>query len=66
MSPAHLVIDSTFHEKNIPSLARLEAQYLTAATSGPYVISITAAAATELPWEQFFADTQNPPPLNRE
>lgn len=24
MSPAHLVIDSTFHEKNIPSLARLK------------------------------------------
>ena len=50
----------------MPSGSGREAQYLTSATSGPYVISITATAATELPWEQFFADTQNPPPLNRE
>jgi hypothetical protein len=42
-------------------------QYLTSATGGPYVISITEAAATELPWEQLFADTPKPsPPLNRE
>jgi len=43
-----------------------DARYLTAATSGPYVLSITEVAATELPWEQSFADTPRPPPLNRE
>ena len=47
-------------------MSERDARYLTAATSGPYVLSITEVAATELPWEQSFADTPKPPPLNRE